>query len=276
MAAPPPIGEVEFLLPNSKHSDFGVDSMQVQSPDTCELSSEWQALPCEMVSSTPVVAHQTRHGASREGFHCDSTQELNDTSISLDLDPQQHTTVSPFAVLCKNELRELQQSVFNSSSLTNPDTGTGGRGPLPSWSAFSSSKDIVGDSRSSGAGNTVGDSSTAYARTLTLQWQAVPEHSQLPETSMVHQLLADRHLGAFDSVYDWTVQPGNISADSTAMATDDAGTSLRASEVLSSSYELLQPAKFVIHSLAGKQVNVVWRLDVVYKLAAVIIKRTAS
>lgn len=232
MATPFPTSDGQLLPPNSKNDEFGIDGMQVHSPDYCELSGEWQALPCEMVSSTPVVAHQNGSGASREGFHTDGAHEPKDNSISLELDPCRNANLSPFQPVCKNELRELQQSAFLTSSLTNAD-----RGPLLSWSAYSSSKDMAGDSHSSGAGNTVGDSSTAFARTLN-NWQAVPEHSQVQDTSMVHQLLADRHLGDLDCADDWAVQPGTISADTTAMATDDALASLRASEVLFTSFHM--------------------------------------
>lgn len=234
MAAISPNEMGQLLPPSSESSDFGIDSMQVHSPDTCEASSEWQALPCQMVSSTPVIAQQKCKGLSR-GFHDDNAGELND-SISLDHDPPRIAILSPFEPVCKKELQQLQDSSFSSSSFTNVESGADGRGPVPSWSGFSSSKDIVGESQSSGASNTVGDSSTAFARRLNIPRMAVPEDSQLQDTTMVRQLLADRNLGDFDSAYDCAIQHGSISAGTTAVATDDAMTSLRASEVLSPTF----------------------------------------
>lgn len=218
----------QLLPPDSESSEFGIDSMQVQSPDTCEVSGGWQALPCQMVSSTPVIAQQECNISSRV-FHGDRAHEHSDNSISLE--PPKIPTISPFEPVCKKKLQDLQESFFNSSALSNIESGTDARGPLPSWSAFSS-KDTIGESQSSGAGNTGGDSSTAFARRLDVQWHAVPEGSQLQDMTMVRQLLADRRVGDFDSAYDWAIQPGSISAVTTEMATDDAMTSLRASEVL--------------------------------------------
>lgn len=224
VAPPPSAGAGSFLPTTTREAPLRVENMRVQSPETIETSCDWQALPCEMVSSTPVCAH------NGNGPPSDIFDTAQDNSISLELDPNLNRSLSPFGPVCKKELRELQTSTINTSSLSNTEIGTDGRGPLPSWSA-NSSKDNVGDSQDSVSRTTVGDSSTAFARPLSIQWQPVPEDSQLQDATMVNQLLADRHLGDLGNLGEWSVQPGSISADTTVAATDDATTSLRASEV---------------------------------------------
>jgi hypothetical protein len=238
-AVPPSTGVKEVMSPISEGPGAG---NHAQSPSH-EIPGEWQAMPCEMVSSTPVVAHQQYDGMSRESLHFDTAEGPQDNSISLELDQHHSTALSPFQPVCKNELCQLQQSVFDTSSL--PESGTIDRGPLPSWSACSSSKEIIGSSQGSRTSNTAGDSSTAFARTLNVQWQAVPEDSQLQSASMVHQLWIDRHLGDFESAEDWAIQHGSISTDTTAMATEVTGAmaSLHVSEVSCSLAQVYQAAK---------------------------------